>query len=138
MDKRTDNIINQQAKLFTDFPTNFDKHPFSNDLAVISNEESIKTSMKNIIKTVLGTRFFDDTIGSTVYKSLFSLSTVFMQEDIQNSIKSAILAHEPRVNIQNIIVEDLSKINSLNVTIIFNIINNSNSVTFNIILKRVR
>jgi phage baseplate assembly protein W len=138
MDKRTDSILKQQSKLFTDFPTNFDKHPFSNDLAVISNEEAVKTSLKNIIKTSLGDRFFDDTIGSTVYKSLFDLSGIFMQEDIQNSINAAVKANEPRVNIQNIIVDSKPDNNFLNITIVFNMINNNNPITFNIILKRVR
>ena len=46
------NVRPINTEFYSDFYTNFDKHPDKNDILKYSNEESIKRSIRNILQTI--------------------------------------------------------------------------------------
>jgi phage baseplate assembly protein W len=137
---RADKITQTQKiiETFSDFLTNFDKSPMTNDLGRITNESAIKTRVKNLVLTNLGERPFNSSIGSNVVRSLFEPYTSFTADDIKQSIKHTLKFNEPSIQVSSVDVIGDENQNNVRVNIVFYIINTQTSVSIDVILKRVR
>lgn len=128
----------KQKEYFSDFVTGFDLTPFGNQLGRVTNEQAVNQSLRNLIKTSLGERLFQPTVGSDVYSMVFE-NTV--PEDItllELFIKNTIDNNEPRVNLLGVDVKDQTNENALEITIYYTLINNPEPITLTVLLKRVR
>jgi phage baseplate assembly protein W len=148
----------RKVEFFSDFTTSFSKTPIGDQLARVLNDNAVNQSLRNIIKTNLGERPFQPALGSDVYASLFELHSSESIKDLQLFIESAININEPRVNLLKVYVKTVSDApevyedlegtdiyippardeNSIEITIIYNLINNPAPITLTVILKRVR
>lgn len=136
-DKET--IIKKQPIIYSDFVSNLLTHPLSGDIAKVTNEESIKQSIKNLLMINYGEKLFNPIIGSDVFKSLFEPLDGFTLNTIHDNIVDTIKYHETRVELIRVIVSSMENDeNSIAVTIVFNIINTGVSTSVNLILGRVR
>ena len=90
------------SRAFKDINLSFKRHPVTNDVVVIRDEDAIKRSVKNIIFTILGEKPFEPFFGSVISEALFELNTTLSEIQIQDEIKSSLLNYEPRID--NIIV----------------------------------
>ena len=90
------------SRAFKDINLSFKRHPVTNDLVAIRNEDAIKKSVKNIIFTILGEKPYLPLFGSTLNSSLFELNTTVNQIRITDEIKQVLLNYEPRID--NVIV----------------------------------
>ena len=134
-----DNFKPKPVNLFSDFTNNLDLHPLSNDIATVKEEQAIKQSIKNLILTNVGERFFNPLLGSNVYRSLFEQLDGFTMNNIKMYVQDTIKAFEPRANLQAVtVVENGDGRNSVTVTIQFTIINTGQDSILNLILRRVR
>ena len=124
--------------LFSDFPSNFEIQNTKRDLDVIVNEESVKQSIKNILLTERGERFFNPTFGSDIRKMLFENFTVATEQIVKDLVKTAINNFEPRADILDIKIFGDPDSNNLSITILFSIINKTEPVTLELTLNRVR
>jgi predicted component of type VI protein secretion system len=78
-------------------------------------------------------------IGSEVYASLFENNYIENTDMIQLFIENTIKNNEPRVELNEVIINSSrTDENVLEVTIVYNVINNPEPVTLNVLLKRVR
>ena len=75
------------SRAFKDINLSFKRHPVTNDVVTISNEDAIKRSVKNIVFTILGEKQFDPFFGSVVNDSLFVLNTILSELRISDEIK---------------------------------------------------
>ena len=123
---------------YADFTNNLDLNPLTGYLAKTTNENAIKNSIKNLILTGNGERFFDSTIGSKMATLLFEPIDVVTAELVRSTIKETIENHEPRANIVDINVQAIAENNSYYVKVIFKIINIPEDITLDLILNRVR
>lgn len=134
-------LITQTAKkevLYSDFSTNFQKHPLTNSLIVLKNEDSIKQAFKSLLLTGLGERLFNPNFGSNVSKALFEPYVPFMIDDLKSYINLAAGIFEPRIKILGIqVIDDLDR-NGFSINITFFCINTTTPITLNLFLKRVR
>ena len=87
-----------QSQVFKDIALSFVKHPVTNDVGIFSNEDAIRRSVMNLVRTRLGERFYNDLIGTQVEASLFELNTLFDQESIQDDVLLLLENFEPRVS----------------------------------------
>ena len=90
------------SRAFKDINLSFKRHPVTNDLVAIRNEDAIKKSVKNIIFTILGEKPYEPFFGSTLNTSLFELNTSVNQIRIVDEIKQVLLNYEPRIS--NVII----------------------------------
>ena len=63
------------SRAFKDINLSFKRHPVTNDVVTIRDEDAIKRSVKNIIFTILGEKPFLPLFGSVINESLFDLNT---------------------------------------------------------------
>jgi phage baseplate assembly protein W len=124
--------------LFSDFFTDLTPHPITKDLARLKNEQTIKQSLKNLILTNYGERLFQPNIGSSVNRSLFEPNDFILSDDIESSIKQTIEYNEPRVNLLRVTVLRAPNENNISINMLFSIINNPQTLSLDVILRRVR
>jgi phage baseplate assembly protein W len=131
--------IGKKQEYFSDFLNNFQKHPITNALAKITNEDSIKQSLKNLILTNVGERMFEPNIGSNVMRTLFEPNDNVTIESIKYYINNTVTQIEPRVNLLNVSVYSTPDEGAFQVNIVFSVINNPTTpITLDFILRRVR
>ena len=128
------------SRTFKDINLSFKRHPVTNDLVAIKNEDAIKKSVKNIIFTILGEKPYDPFFGSSINNSLFELSNPLDQIRISDEIQSTLLNYEPRIDNIIVNVENDPDNHELNATIQYDITgipNSSQSVNVLLLPARV-
>tara|TARA_Y100000004_G_scaffold144205_1_gene164214 strand:- start:115 stop:516 length:402 start_codon:yes stop_codon:yes gene_type:complete len=107
---------------FKDVSMTFQKHPLTNDLIALKNESAIARSVRNIVFTTPGEKFFDQNFGSKISKSLFENVNDISANIIRGEITNSIRTYEPRVNLKKVNINPNYDNNEFNVTIIYEII----------------
>ena len=127
------------SRSFKDISLSFDPHPVTKDLPVLRNERAISRSVRNLVQTIPGERFFNPVLGSQVRRLLFDFIDVATADSIEDEILTTISNFEPRVNNVRVQVEPRPDRNNFNVTVFFDIIGQSlPSQTFSFILEPTR
>ena len=90
------------SRTFKDINLTFKRHPVTNDVLTVSDEDAIKRSVKNIIFTILGEKPFEPEFGSVINQSLFDLNTSLNEIRVSDEIQQSLLNYEPRID--NIVV----------------------------------
>ena len=107
---------------FKDVSMTFQKHPLTSDILALKNESAIARSVRNIVFTVPGEKFFDEDFGSRNSQALFENINDISANIIKNEIESSLKIYEPRVNVREVEVRPNFDQNEFNVTIIYEII----------------
>jgi phage baseplate assembly protein W len=110
------------SRSFKDISLSFKRHPVTNDILILKNEDAIKRSVINLVQTQLGERFFNDLLGTSVNSSLFELATEEINIILQREIETVLNNFEPRIRLNNIEVELVDDYNELNVKIVYDIV----------------
>jgi phage baseplate assembly protein W len=107
---------------FRDISMTFQNNPLNSDLIVLKNETAIARSIRNIVFTLPGEKFFNPNFGSRVSRSLFENVDEISASNIRDEIATSIVNYESRVNLRSVdVIPDYDN-NSLDVTIIYNIV----------------
>ena len=110
------------SRAFKDINLSFKRHPVTNDVVTIRNEDAIKRSVKNIIFTILGEKPFEPRFGSIVNEALFELNTTYNDILIEDEIKSSLLKFEPRIANLDVTVTIAPDTNEMNCTVQYDIV----------------
>ena len=110
------------SRTFKDINLSFKRHPVTNDVVTIRNEDAIKRSVKNIIFTILGEKPFLPLFGSVINQSLFDLNTNLNEIRISDEIKQSLLNYEPRIDNTEVTVSVYPESNELNCIIQYDIV----------------
>ena len=106
---------------FKDVSMSFEKNPLNDDLISLSNTSAIARSIRNIVFTSPGEKFFNPDFGSRISESLFENVDEVSALAIEDEIKSSIINFEPRVNLSFVNVKPNPDDNEMNVTIEYEI-----------------
>ena len=107
---------------FKDISMSFETNPLNDDLIGLKNTSAIARSLRNIVFTQPGEKFFNPDFGSRISESLFENVDEVSALAIQDEIKSSIINFEPRVNLLNTKVVPTPQLNEMNVTIEYEIV----------------
>ena len=110
------------SRAFKDINLSFKRHPVTNDVLTVSDEDAIKRSVKNIIFTILGEKPFLPLFGSVINQSLFDLNTNLNEIRISDEIKQSLLNYEPRIDNTEVTVSVYPDSNELNCIIQYDIV----------------
>ena len=110
------------SRAFKDINLSFKRHPVTNDLLTIRDEDAIKRSVKNIIFTILGEKPFEPNFGSVISESLFDLSTSLNEIRVSDEIKQSLLNYEPRIDNIDVTVTVTPDTNEMNCTVQYEIV----------------
>ena len=107
---------------FKDISGPFQSHPLTNDMIGLKNASAISRSIRNIVMTAPGEKFFNPSFGSNISKLLFEnldiITAVAIKDEIENSIRN----YEPRVVLEDVLVRPDFDNNSYDATVIYRIV----------------
>tara|TARA_A100001234_G_scaffold67415_1_gene59165 strand:- start:353 stop:769 length:417 start_codon:yes stop_codon:yes gene_type:complete len=107
---------------FRDISLSFSKHPVTGDIGALVNEDAIKRSVENLVRTKLGDRFFNPRLGSNIEKSLFEIPDPDIAYNLEDDIYVLLENFEPRINNVKCRISYPLDSNDLNVTIGYDIV----------------
>ena len=84
---------------FKDISMSFQVNPLNLDLIALKNETAIARSIRNIVFTLPGEKFFDSNFGSRISNSLFENVDEISASIIKDEIRNSITNYEPRVEL---------------------------------------
>lgn len=110
------------SRAFKDISLSFSRHPVTNDILVLKNEDAIKKTVINLVRTRIGERFFNSLLGTSIEDALFELAdpdyVSLYKEEIYNVLRN----FEPRVRVNNVEVQIENDSYDLNIRIQYDII----------------
>ena len=109
------------SRTFKDINLSFKRHPVTNDVITIRDEDAIKRSVRNIVFTILGEKPFDPNFGSVINDSLFELDTSLNQVRVSDEITQSLLSYEPRISNVEVTASIYPDSNELNCTVQYDI-----------------
>lgn len=130
--------IQKKKEIYSDFLDSFAASPVGGTLAKITNENSVRQSVKNLILTNIGERLYQPTVGSDVNKSLFEPNDVLTTSILKTNIENTIKFYETRAKDISIDVVFSNDQQYLNINVIFYVINNPVPIDLALNLRRVR
>ena len=114
--------VQRLSRGFKDISMSFKVNPVNNDLIALKNETAIARSVRNIVLTIPGERFFQPNFGSEVNRLLFNNIDDISASLIESQIKQSIENYESRVLLRSLRVNPNFDNNSFDITIIYDII----------------
>ena len=107
---------------YKDISMSFVNNPLNDDLVSLNDTSAIARSLRNIVFTQPGEKFFNPDFGSRITESLFENVDEVSALAIEDEIKSSIINFEPRVNLSFVNVKPNPDDNEMNVTIEYEIV----------------
>ena len=114
--------LERVSQSFKDVSMSFKVNPLNNDLVALKNANAIARSVRNIILTSPGEKFFNPDFGSNVSKLLFENLDEVTALAIRDEIETAINNNEPRVSLIDVEVTPDFDGNSLDAKIKYRIV----------------
>jgi len=107
---------------FKDISMSFKFNPLNGDLIALKNANAISRSIRNIVFTTPGEKFFNEDFGSDVSRSLFENIDDLTASNIRDQIRRSIINFEERVDLREVVVLPSFDRNAFDVIIRYDII----------------
>ena len=107
---------------FKDISMTFQSNPLNDDLIALKNENAIARSIRNIVFTLPGEKFFNSSFGSRITESLFDNIDDITATIIVDEIRESIETYEDRVQVIDVLADPNFENNSFDLTITYEII----------------
>ena len=91
--------VQRISRSFKDISMSFQVNPLTDDLIAIKNQNAIARSLRNLVLTSPGERFFNNDLGSRVNRLLFQNMDDLTASSIKSEIENTINNFEPRVKL---------------------------------------
>ena len=114
--------IERVSQAFKDISMTFQSNPLNDDLIAIKNENAIARSLRNIVFTLPGEKFFNQSFGSRITESLFENIDDITATVIVDEIRESINNYEPRVEVDDVKAFPDYENNSFDVIITYDVI----------------
>jgi len=110
------------SRAFRDISLSFKKHPVTNDVTVLRNEDAIKKSVINLTRTRINERFFNDLLGTSVADNLFENMGSGLETALEEEISTLLGNYEPRIELNSVYVIADQDSNELSIQVDYNIV----------------
>ena len=114
--------VERVSRGFKDISMSFEVNPITDDIIGVKNDTAIARSIRNLVFTTPGERFFNPNLGSGVSKLLFDNIDDISAAAIRDEIEETIIKFEPRVKLEDVKVKGDFDNNQFNVTITYDVI----------------
>ena len=137
-DSQTQSKSTRNSRQFRDIDLDFNRNAVTNDVAVVEDVVAVKRAVKNLIQTNFYERPFHPELGCGIRELLFENFTPMTKIFLQRKIEEVLVNHEPRIQLQNVAVDDDQDRNRLVVDIYFYVVGVPGPQTVSTFLQRVR
>lgn len=126
------------TRTYRDIDLNFTAHPITGDVAKKIGDDAIIQSMMCLLSTGKYERLLQPSIYSDLKQQLFEPLDSITASAIKTAIVSVINKHEPRVDLTEVNVSPDYDNNGYSVALTFFILNQTNPITVEFFLERIR
>ena len=137
-DSQTQSKSTRNSRRFRDIDLDFNRNTVTNDVNVVEDVIAIKRSVRNLIQTNFYERPFQPELGCGIRELLFEPFTPMTRVFLQRKIEEVLINYEPRIELQNVAVDDDQDNNRLVVDIYFYVVDVPGPQTVSTFLQRVR
>lgn len=128
----------EKARQFSDLDLDFLPHPRTQDIVREFDEEAVKRSVVNLIKTRMYERPFHPELGCQIFSLLFDNFNSITRQICERTVKDVIDKFEPRARIETVTVKESVDQHALEITIIFRLVNSNAPIILTTLMSRVR
>jgi len=114
--------LERVSRGFKDISMSFEVNPITDDIIGVKNDTAIARSIRNLVLTTPGERFFNPKLGSEVSEILFDTVDDISAAVIRDEIEQTIIKFEPRVKLEDVKVKGDFDNNQFDVTITYDVI----------------
>ena len=132
------NESTRSSKIFKDLNLDFQQNTATKDIQKITDVESVKRSVRNLISINHYEKPFHPEIGSNLRAMLFELMTPQMNHVITKQIENLINNYEPRCRLVQVYTQPMFDRNGYSVQISFYVQNHQEPVIVESFLERLR
>ena len=130
--------ITARRKGFRDLDLSLIVNPRTKDIVPLRDDVAIKNAVRNLLTTNFYERPFGHSKGANLRGLLFEPADNITIIEIKQNIQDVLQKHEPRVDIQSIVVKDLSDRNAYNIILQYRIKEFDSLQEVEIVLRRLR
>ena len=130
--------MEQQTRIYKDLDLAFIPHPIRKDLNKKTGYNAVIQSVRNLVLLGHYEKPFHPEIGSNIRKMLFEPLDPISASIIAREVEDVITNFEPRVDLDDVIVQENIDGNGFNVTIKFFMLNSEEPITVDLFLERLR
>ena len=113
--------VERVSRGFKDISMSFEVNPITDDIIGVKNDTAIARSIRNLVLTTPGERFFNESLGSEVSEVLFDNIDDISGAVIRDEIEQTIIRFEPRVKLEDVKVKGDFDNHQFDVTITYDI-----------------
>ena len=110
------------SKGFKDISMTFQSNPLNDDLIGLKDANAIARSVRNIVFTIPGEKFFNQSFGSRITESVFENIDDINAAVIADEIRESITLYEPRVDLKDVIARPNFETHNFDVLIKYNVV----------------
>ena len=114
--------VERISRGFKDVSMSFQVNPITSDIIGVKNDTAIARSIRNLVLTTPGERFFNPDLGSGVSKVIFETIDEISSSVIRDEIEETIIRFEPRVKLEDVRVKPNYDNHEFDVTITYTIV----------------
>ena len=107
------------------FPPHFDKQ--NREVEMVSDEQDIKESLMVLLTTQLGERVMNHEFGAGMERMIFEPLTTNLTTYMTDLVKRAVLRFEPRVDLEDVEMEDSGELEGRVIITVYFVIRATNS-----------
>jgi len=137
-DSQTQSNSTRNSRKFRDIDLDFSRNAVTNDVNIVEDVVAVKRALKNLVQTNFYERPFQPELGCGIRELLFENFTPMTKVFLERKIEEVIVNYEPRVNLQNVAVDDDQDRNRLVVDIYFYVVGVPGPQVVQTFLQRVR
>ena len=137
-DSQTKSKSTRNSRSFRDIDLDFGRNAVTNDVNIVEDVVAVKRALKNLIQTNFYERPFQPELGCGIRELLFENFTPMTKVFLERKIEEVIINYEPRVQLQNVAVDDDQDRNRLVVDIYFYVVGVPGPQVVQTFLQRVR
>lgn len=130
--------MSTNTRQYKDIDLNFTAHPITGDVAKKVGNDAIIQSMLSLLQTNKYERLMQPDIYSGLKGHLFEPLDAITASAISNEISAVINKYEPRVSLTNVNVTPDYDNNGYSASLTFFIVNQTNPITVEFFLERIR
>ena len=114
--------VERISRGFKDVSMSFQVNPITSDIIGVKNDTAIARSIRNLVLTTPGERYFNPDLGSGVSKVLFETIDEISSSVIRDEIEETIIRFEPRVKLEDVRVKPNYDNHEFDVTVTYTIV----------------
>ena len=137
-DSQTKSKSDRNSRSFRDLDLDFTRNAVTNDVNIVEDVVAVKRALKNLVQTNFYERPFQPELGCGIRELLFEPFTPMTKVFLQRKIEEVLINYEPRINLQNVAVDDDQDKNRLVVDIYFYVVGVPGPQVVQTFLQRVR